>query len=95
MKDSIWKALSDPTRREIIKILGEGEMSAGDLTRRFEISGPSMSHHFNVLREAGVVSARRQGQQIYYALDTTVVQDLLAVLLDLFSVQEVPERSKT
>ncbi len=82
--DSVFKALSDPTRREILRLLNAGEMTAGQLTERFEISAPSMSHHFNVLKQADLVSARREGQQIYYALNTTVFQDLMAALMDLF-----------
>ena len=82
--DGAYKAIADPTRRRILRLLGTGEMSAGELAAKFDISAPSMSHHFNVLKAAGLVSARREGQQIYYALNTTVLQDLAATLLDLF-----------
>ena len=60
------------------------EMTAGEIASRFEISAPSMSHHFNVLKEADLISARRAGQQIYYALNTTVLQDLMTMLLEIF-----------
>lgn len=84
--DSMFKALGDPTRREILRLLGRGgEMTAGQLAERFDISAPSMSHHFNVLKAADLVSARRDGQQIYYALNTTVVQDLVTALYGLFN----------
>jgi DNA-binding transcriptional ArsR family regulator len=83
--DAVFKALADPTRREILRLLNQGEMTAGQLVERFDISAPSMSHHFNVLKQADLISARRNGQQIYYSLNTTVFQDLMAVLLDLFS----------
>ena len=79
-----FRALADPTRRGILRLLRRGEMSAGELADRFGISKPSMSHHFAVLKQADLVSARRAGQQIYYALNTTVVEDLLASLWDLF-----------
>lgn len=82
--DEVFKALADPTRREILRLLNQGEMTAGQLAERFDISAPSMSHHFNVLKGADLVSARREGQQIYYALNTTVFQDVLAAILDLF-----------
>jgi len=85
-----FKALADPTRREILRLLRRGEMSAGELADRFGISKPSMSHHFAVLKHADLVAARRSGQQIYYALNTTVVEDLLAAVWDLF-----PSRSRT
>jgi len=82
--DTVFKALADPTRRRILRLLGDREMTAGELADHFDISAPSMSHHFNVLKQADLVSARREGQQIYYSLNTTVVQDLMAVFLDLF-----------
>src|SRR5687768_3260344 len=83
--DAVFKALADPTRREVLRLLGEGEMTAGQLAERFDISAPSMSHHFNVLKGADLVSARREGQQIYDSLNTTVFQDVMAALLDLFA----------
>jgi DNA-binding transcriptional ArsR family regulator len=86
--DAVFKALADPTRREILRLLNEGEMTAGQLAQRFEISAPSMSHHFNVLKQADLISARRNGQQIYYSLNTTVFQDLMRVLFDLFGRSE-------
>ena len=85
-----FKALADPTRRAILRLLRRGEMSAGELTDHFGLAKPSMSHHFAVLKQADLISARREGQQIYYALNTTVVEDLLASLWDLF-----PGRSRT
>jgi DNA-binding transcriptional ArsR family regulator len=85
-----FKALADPTRREILRLLRSGEMSAGELAAHFEqqMSKPSVSHHFSVLRSADLITSRREGQQIYYALNTTVVQDVVALLWDL-----IPERS--
>jgi ArsR family transcriptional regulator len=79
-----FRALADPTRREILRLLRRGELSAGDLADHFGISKPSMSHHFAVLKQADLVAGRRAGQQIYYALNTTVVEDLLAAVWDLF-----------
>ena len=82
----VFKALADPTRRRILHMLNERpEMSAGEIAAAFRISAPSMSHHFNVLKEADLISARRDGQQILYSLNTTVVQDLLTMLMDMFS----------
>lgn len=86
--DTVFKALADPTRRDILRLLKEGEMTAGQLAARFEISGPSMSHHFNLLKAADLVSSRREGQQIYYALNTTVFQDVIASVMDLFHTEE-------
>jgi ArsR family transcriptional regulator len=81
--NEVFKALSDPTRREILRMLGAGELSAGQLAEKFEMSKPSMSHHFSVLKEADLITSRRDGQQIIYSLNTTVVQDLLAWSMDL------------
>ena len=78
-----FKALSDPTRREILGLLRHGERTAGDLAERFEMTKPSMSHHFAVLKNADLITSRRDGQQIWYGLNTTVVQDLMAWVMDL------------
>ena len=78
-----FKALADPTRREILGLLRKGEMTAGDLAQRFDMTKPSMSHHFAVLKDADLVTSRREGQQIWYELNTTVVQDLMAWAMDL------------
>ena len=86
--DTIFKALADVTRRRILRLLNDREMTAGELGEHFDISASSMSHHFNVLKQADLVSARRDGQQIYYSLNTTVVQDLLAAFYDLFGKSE-------
>jgi ArsR family transcriptional regulator, repressor of sdpIR and other operons len=80
----VFKALADPTRREILRLLGRGEMSAGRIAERFDMTKPSMSHHFSVLKEADLVTTRREGQQIFYALNATVAQEALAWLWDIF-----------
>lgn len=82
--NEVFKALSDPTRREILRMLGAGELSAGQLAEKFEMSKPSMSHHFSVLKEADLITSRREGQQIIYSLNTTVVQDMLTWMMDFF-----------
>jgi DNA-binding transcriptional ArsR family regulator len=80
-----FKALADPTRREILSLLRKhGELSAGQLAEHFDMTKPSMSHHFNVLKNAGLVRSRRNGQSIYYSLNTTVAEDLFGWLLDVF-----------
>ena len=81
--NSVFKALSDPTRREILRLLSQGEKTAGDLAERFDMSKPSMSHHFAVLKEADLISSRRNGQQIWYSLNTTVAQDAISWVMDL------------
>jgi ArsR family transcriptional regulator, arsenate/arsenite/antimonite-responsive transcriptional repressor len=78
-----FKAIADPTRREILRLLRRGEMTAGDLAQRFDMTKPTMSHHFSVLKDADLLTSRRDGQQIWYGLNTTVVQDLMAWAMDL------------
>lgn len=78
-----FRALADPTRREILDLLRHGEMTAGALAQKFDMTKPSMSHHFAVLKEADLITSRREGQQIWYALNTTVVQDLMAWAMQL------------
>ena len=84
MKDSVFKALADPTRRKILRLLNDREMTAGDIASHFHISLPSMSHHFNVLKAADLVRSERRGQSIVYSLNTTVFEDVAGLLLDLF-----------
>jgi ArsR family transcriptional regulator, arsenate/arsenite/antimonite-responsive transcriptional repressor len=86
-----FRALADPTRREILKLLREGERTAGDLAERFDMTKPSMSHHFAVLKDADLLTSRRDGQQIWYGLNTTVVQDLLAWAMDLIGTNQDQE----
>jgi len=84
MNNQVFKALADPTRREILRLLAKGEMNAGELADRFDMTKPTVSHHFAVLKEADLVTSRREGQQIIYSLNTTVAQDVLTWLWDLF-----------
>jgi len=81
--NAAFKALADPTRREILALLRRREMTAGELAERFDMSKPSMSHHFTVLKEADLITSRRDAQQIWYALNTTVVQEVMAWAMDL------------
>jgi ArsR family transcriptional regulator, arsenate/arsenite/antimonite-responsive transcriptional repressor len=78
-----FRALADPTRRKILQILRRGEKTAGQLAEYFDMTKPSMSHHFAVLKDADLVASRREGQQIWYSLNTTVVQDFLSWAMDL------------
>ena len=78
-----FRALADPTRREILGLLRHGEITAGALAEKFDMTKPAMSHHFGVLKEADLITSRREGQQIWYGLNTTVVQDLMAWAMQL------------
>ena len=83
MSDSAFKALSDPTRREILRLLGERDLTAGDIVEQFDISQPAISRHLAVLRQAGLIVAERRGQNVVFALDTTVFQDVVRALMTL------------
>ena len=76
-----FKALADPTRRRILELLRDGDLTAGELAEHFDISKPSLSHHLATLKSAGLVSDERRGQNIVYSLNTTVMQDLIGWLL--------------
>ena len=85
MASDVFKALGDPTRRKILEMLArEGDMAAGDIAARFDISPPSVSHHLSTLKRAGLVIDTRQGQSIVYSLNTTVFQDVIKWMYDLF-----------
>ena len=77
----IFKALNDPTRREILQLLQERDMTAGEIVERFNISGPSISHHLDLLKQAKLVVAEKDGQYVYYSLNTTVVDEIMKWLM--------------
>ncbi len=79
--DATFKALSDPTRRAILDLLRDEDLTAGEIASHFPTSWASVSHHLGVLREAGLVVATRDGQYIRYELNTTVIQEVLQHLL--------------
>jgi DNA-binding transcriptional ArsR family regulator len=83
MSDSAFKALADPTRRAILKLLGKRARAVGEIVEAFELSQPAISRHLAVLRAAGLVSATRDGQSVVYALDTTVMDDVARLLFEL------------
>ena len=78
-----FKALSDPTRREILSLLKNGAMTAGEIGAKFQITGASISHHLAVLRDAGLLSVDTRGKEIYYELKMTVLDELLGWAADL------------
>jgi len=75
--NSTFKALSDPTRRKILHLLRAKNMTAGEIADQFNISKPSISHHLNILKQADLVQDERQGQNIIYSLNTSVLDDLV------------------
>lgn len=79
----VFSALGDPHRRHILRLLGQGDRSAGELGASLPLTKASVSHHLAVLRHAGLVHDQRRGQRIIYSLDTTVLQDALRWAMDL------------
>jgi ArsR family transcriptional regulator len=79
--NTLFKALNDETRRQILELLHTGPLSAGEIADRFDMTKPSISHHLDLLRQAGLVEAERQGQFIIYNLNVTVMDELLAWML--------------
>jgi ArsR family transcriptional regulator, arsenate/arsenite/antimonite-responsive transcriptional repressor len=88
----VLEAISDPTRRKILDLLKKSEMSAGELGKHFNISGPSMSNHLSKLKAADLVLATRQGQYIRYSINTSVFDDAAQFVISFF--QEKKETKK-
>ncbi|ASU35595.1 autorepressor SdpR family transcription factor [Mucilaginibacter xinganensis] len=83
--NALFKALNDSTRREILELLKEKDLTAGEIAEQFNISKPSISHHLDLLRQAGLVVSVKEGQFIYYSLNTTVMDELLKWIMGLQS----------
>ena len=77
------KALSDPIRREILNLLKNGRMSAGDIVDRFDVTGASISRHLSVLKEADLIRDRREGKYIYYELNASVLEEIMLWIANL------------
>lgn len=88
-----FKALADPTRRQILKLLRDRNMTAGEIADQFQISKPSISHHLNLLKQASLVSDERQGQNIVYSLHTTVMEDVLSWMFGILGKEDKEEDS--
>ena len=78
-----FKALSDLTRQELLNLLKEGPLTAGEIARHFQVSGATISHHLSILKEAGLVLDDRRGKYIYYELNMSVVDELLGWVIAL------------
>lgn len=81
--NALFKALNDGTRREILELLQQRDMTAGEIADAFEFSKPTISHHLDLLRQAGLVESVKQGQFIYYSLNTTVIDEMLGWFMAL------------
>ena len=86
--NSVFKALNDPTRREILTLLKEGSKNAGEIAEQFNMSKPSISHHLDLLKKADLVLAEKHGQFVNYTLNTTVLEDIIKWAFTLKPSQE-------
>ncbi len=81
--NSLFKALNDETRRKIIELLKDNDMNAGEISDKFNISKPSISHHLDILKRADLITSEKKGQFIEYSLNTTILEDLMSWILTL------------
>lgn len=81
--NTLFKALNDPTRRQMLDLLRGGDLTAGEIADRFDMTKPSISHHLDLLRQAGLVESTKQGQFITYTLNTSVLNEHLGWLVGL------------
>lgn len=86
--DLVFKALSDETRRKILKLLSERDMTAGEIAEKFKKSWATISHHLDVLKQAGLIIDERRGKYIVYSLNTTVFQEILLWFMETLSKRE-------
>ncbi|MFT5999632.1 MAG: ArsR family transcriptional regulator [Neolewinella sp.] len=80
--NDVFKALRDPTRRQILPLVRDGTLTAGEIAQEFTMTKPSISHHLDILKQADLIAVERQGQFLHYTLNTTVVEDLLRWVID-------------
>ena len=81
-----YRALSDPTRRKVLQLLRERDMTAGELAEHFDSSKPTLSRHFSVLRDADLIQGTRNGNSITYRLNVTVLEEVFLAMMDMFKI---------
>jgi len=79
--NDIFKALNDATRREILELLKQKDLTAGEIADAFNISKPSISHHLDILKRAELITSEKKGQFIIYSINTTIMEDVLQWIL--------------
>ncbi len=92
--NDIFRALGDPTRREILRMLRAHDMTAGELAERFPLAKSTLSGHFNVLKGAGLIVPERRGTRIVYSLNTSTSEELLGAVMGLFGVGETEKEQR-
>ena len=89
-----FKALADPTRRRVLELLAQGELTAGEIAAHFSMTKPSVSHHLSIRKAAGLISDERRGQNIVYSVNLTIFQELVKWFYDVDLVKEEPDNEK-
>jgi len=93
--NEVFQALSDPTRREILRLLRNSDMSAGEIAERFPLAKSTLSGHFNVLKHAGLIVSEKNGTTIVYSLNASAVEQAMTAVMNLFGVgQQTDGRAK-
>ena len=87
MLGKVYKALADPTRRKILQLLRERDMSAGELADAFDFAKPTLSRHFSILRDADLIQGDKQGNKIIYRLNVSVLEEALLGMLETFNIE--------
>ena len=90
--NKVYRALSDPTRRRVLALLRERDMTAGELAGHFELAAPTMSGHFAVLKDAGLIQADRAGTTITYRLNVSVLEEAMMALMEAFKLDPAGSR---
>lgn len=88
LNSSVFKAIAHPVRRDILKRLRSGPKSAGELSVFYDISKPSLSSHFSVLKTADLVFTKKDGNHIYYNLNLTVANEVMSAVMDIFGIEK-------
>lgn len=91
---SPFEALADPNRRAILRLLRQGSLTAGEVAAAFELTRPTLSHHFKVLESAGLVRSEKRGTHVVYTLQSNVLEDLASELLELTASVKAATRRK-
>ncbi|MDN5304309.1 MAG: hypothetical protein PWP46_1192 [Fusobacteriaceae bacterium] len=89
--DEVFKALSDKTRRDILELLKKQDLTAGEIAEHFNITKPSISHHLKLLKHCNLIDSRREGQQIIYSINMSVMEDIFNTIFNIFKRGESNE----
>ena len=88
MMGDVWNALADPTRRQILNLLKERDLNAGEIAEHFNMTKPSISHHLSLLKQAELVTAEKKGQNVIYSLNISVFEEILQLISHLANRKE-------